>query len=184
MQDKLKLFWDNDGLNDIGVAVEKIILEMPKYYFGIWIDKYVIMPDHIHLIIKIDAKINIGRTQRSARTSNQCARTSNSLIVGADLCICPNDEYHSNGTKRYKLGDIVQRFKMYSTKIYIEGVKNFDWPRFRKRLWQRNYFERIIRNKSELNRIRKYIEDNPKRLTSFILFVFLQEFLEFVRVVY
>jgi len=41
-------------LNEIGKMIEKIILEIPIYYLGILIDEYVIMPNHIHLIININ----------------------------------------------------------------------------------------------------------------------------------
>ncbi|MCK4683019.1 hypothetical protein KAT59_08350, partial [Candidatus Bipolaricaulota bacterium] len=35
------------------------------------------------------------------------------------------------------------------------------WPRFDGRLWQRNYYEHIIRNDGESNRVREYIVNNP-----------------------
>ena len=70
------------------------------------------------------------------------------------------------------LGEIVGAFKSITTNEYIRGVKQHDWPSFPGKLWQRNYFERVIRDENELNRIREYIiynpvkwaedEDNPK----------------------
>jgi len=51
-----------------------------------------------------------------------------------------------------------------TTNEYIKNVKNNNWPEFQGRLWQRNYYERIIRDKEELNRIRKYIKNNPVKL--------------------
>jgi REP element-mobilizing transposase RayT len=48
-----------------------------------------------------------------------------------------------------------------TTKNYIEGVEERGWPPFDRRLWQRNYFERIIRDEKELNKTRHYIRDNP-----------------------
>jgi REP element-mobilizing transposase RayT len=68
--------------------------------------------------------------------------------VGADRCVRP-------------LGNVIQWFKTMTTNEYIRKVKLDNWPQFNKRLWQRNYFERIIRNERELNGIRKYIADNP-----------------------
>jgi len=44
---------------------------------------------------------------------------------------------------------------------YIGGVKMNGWKQFNKRLWQRNYYERIIRNENELYKIRQYINNNP-----------------------
>ena len=50
-----------------------------------------------------------------------------------------------------------------STNEYIRGVKQNGWPPFPGKLWQRNYYERIVRNDNELNRIRRYIDENPLR---------------------
>ena len=60
------------------------------------------------------------------------------------------------------LSDVVHRFKTMTTTQYIQGVKAKNWPPFNKRLWQRNYYERVIRNEGELNNTRLYIQENPK----------------------
>ncbi|MEL7645306.1 MAG: transposase [Anaerolineaceae bacterium] len=59
------------------------------------------------------------------------------------------------------LPEIVHRLKSLTTHRYIEGVKNNDWPRFDTRLWQRNYYEHIIRNEEELQAVYEYILANP-----------------------
>ena len=61
------------------------------------------------------------------------------------------------------LSDVVHRFKTLTTKRYIDGVKQLRWAGFAGRLWQRNYFEHVIRNEESMNRIRQYILDNPAR---------------------
>lgn len=61
------------------------------------------------------------------------------------------------------MGDIIGAFKSMTTNEYIRGVRQFRWTPFPGRLWQRNYYEHIIRNEDELNRIRGYIVDNPLR---------------------
>jgi REP element-mobilizing transposase RayT len=71
--------------------------------------------------------------------------------VGADLCVRP-------GTN---LRQTVQWFKTMTTNGYIRGVGQSGWPAFSGRLWQRNYFERVIRDETELERIRTYIATNP-----------------------
>ncbi|MAC95110.1 MAG: hypothetical protein CMC96_06385 [Flavobacteriales bacterium] len=48
-----------------------------------------------------------------------------------------------------------------TTNAYIRGVKNNQWKKFNKRLWQRNYYEHIIRNPKAYERISKYIIENP-----------------------
>jgi hypothetical protein len=55
----------------------------------------------------------------------------------------------------------VQWFKTMTTNEYIRGVKQNGWRPFRKKLWQRNYYEHIIRNDDEYRRIAKYIANNP-----------------------
>jgi REP element-mobilizing transposase RayT len=59
------------------------------------------------------------------------------------------------------LPDVVHRFKTLTTKRYTDGVKQLGWPRYRKRVWQRNYYEHIIRNERTLQRVRGYIDANP-----------------------
>lgn len=61
---------------------------------------------------------------------------------------------------------LVQWFKTMSTNEYIRGVKQYAWPPFVGKLWQRNYWEHIIRNEIELTRIREYIRNNPKKWPS------------------
>ena len=47
-----------------------------------------------------------------------------------------------------------------TTNEYIQKAKHHNWPPFPGRLWQRNYYEHIIRDEDNLNRIRQYIADN------------------------
>ena len=61
------------------------------------------------------------------------------------------------------VGDIIGAFKSIVTVEYIRGVKTMDWPAFRKRLLQRDYYEHIIRNEGEYKRITDYIVDNPAK---------------------
>ena len=44
------------------------------------------------------------------------------------------------------LPDVVRRFKTFTTRQYIVGVRRYGWPAFAGRLWQRNYYEHIIRS--------------------------------------
>ena len=52
---------------------------------------------------------------------------------------------------------MMERFKSLTTKRYIEGVRVHGWYSFSGKLWQRSYHDRIIRNATELNKIRTYI---------------------------
>jgi len=102
-----------------------------------------------------------GATTRVAPTA--------ATIVGTGLVPVPN----AGATTRVAptvgdivaptVGDIVGAFKSRVTVEYIRGVKTSGWPPFRGRLWQRNYYEHIIRNERALNAIRQYIIENPRR---------------------
>ena len=50
-----------------------------------------------------------------------------------------------------------------TTNDYIKGVKNKNWQPFKNKLWQRNYYEHVIRNDSEFDEVREYILNNPKK---------------------
>lgn len=136
-------------LNDAGLMVEKWFLELENKFPDIRCDEYIVMPNHFHGII---------------------------TIVGADQRVCPviypNDNLgeHKNALgKHVVLGEhvgsplhrAVQWFKTMATNEYIRGVKNQRWPRFNGKLFQRNYYEHIIRNKRSYLRIAAYIRNNP-----------------------
>jgi REP element-mobilizing transposase RayT len=86
------------------------------------------------------------------------------INVGADLRVCPNGSgkhvYWGEHTGS-PLRDIIQWFKTMTTNEYIRNVKNNGWKTFDGKLWQRNYYEHIIRNEQEMNEIREYIINNP-----------------------
>jgi putative transposase len=56
---------------------------------------------------------------------------------------------------------VVHWYKSITTNAYIHGVRELGWPRFAGRLWQRNYYDHIIRTPTSLDRIRRYIRNNP-----------------------
>jgi len=137
-------------LNDSGKMVEKYILEIVNNtdkFFNVKINEYVIMPDHIHAIIKI----------------NEPSITN--PPVGADLRVCP---YLSRiapvnhvALNPIELGTIIQWLKTMTTNEYTNGVKTFKWKPFHKKLWQRNYYESIIHDEAGYARIAEYIRNNP-----------------------
>ena len=62
---------------------------------------------------------------------------------------------------RTSLGSIVGAYKSVTTVEYARGVKTHGWQPFPGRLWQRSYYDRIIRDEYELDRAREYIVNNP-----------------------
>ena len=128
-------------LNDAGRMIQTVWTEMPEKY-GIATEAFVVMPNHIHGIIVIGI---VGAGPRAC--PNACA------------CACPGAGQPQ--VAGLSLPDVVHRFKTMTTKRYADGVNKGAWTAFPGRLWQRNYYEHIIRNDESLNRIRAYIVDNP-----------------------
>ena len=63
------------------------------------------------------------------------------------------------------LGDVVQWFKTMTTNAYIRGVRDDGWTAFERRLWQRDYYDRVVRNDRELRAIREYVANKPAQWT-------------------
>ena len=124
--------------NAAGEMLTKTWCELPKFYHGIRIDQFQIMPNHVHGIIVI-----VG--------DGPCAVPKGPCAVPKGPCAVPT----------LSLSDIVQRFKSLTTRLYIQGVKKEDWEPFDAKLWQRSFFEHVIRGEKSLNKIRAYIRDNP-----------------------
>lgn len=77
------------------------------------------------------------------------------------IIVINNGQPQGVAPTKLSLPDVVHRFKTMTTKRYIDGVKNKHWPPFNGKLWQRNYYEHIIRNEQSLEEIREYIVNNP-----------------------
>lgn len=122
----------NIALNEIGLMIKSIWEQIPGHYPGIEIDEFVIMPNHMHGIIVIVGAPLVG-ARREQRTGTRPAPT---------------------------LGNIIGAFKSITTNEYSLGVKKHNWQPFVGKFWQRNYYEHIIRNDTELNKIREYIQNN------------------------
>lgn len=81
-----------------------------------------------------------------------------------DVMIMPNHIhfmlYNGGG---YHIPDIMRWFKSVTTNRYIHGVKERGWAPFHNTLWQRNYFDRVVRDQNEFDNVKRYIEENPQR---------------------
>ena len=122
-------------LNDAGRIIEQWWFELNRKFSTVETDEFVVMPNHFHGIVVIAG-----------------------VAVGADLRVGPNSEGAHAGAP---LPTIIQWFKTMTTNEYMRGVKTQGWPPFAGRLWQRNYYEHIVRDENELTRVREYIANNP-----------------------
>ncbi|MEO8402334.1 MAG: transposase [Gammaproteobacteria bacterium] len=100
-----------------------------------------------------------------------------SVVQLEDFVIMPNHIHgilvirEENTLIKTVLQTIIQWFKTMTTNEYIQNVKQSGWKRFSKRMWQRNYYEHIIRNEKSLEEIREYIIYNPYNWKKDELFV-------------
>ena len=143
-KDRLCLFGDIANqemvLNAAGRMITDAWNELAERFCNIELVEYIVMPNHIHGVISIVGVPLVGTR-----------KTGNGLSKRAGTRPAP--------TKG--LGDIVGAFKSFTTNDYIQGVRANGWTPFPGKLWQRNYYEHIVRNDKELNLIREYIRQNP-----------------------
>ncbi len=95
---------------------------------------FVLMPNHLHAIVEIN------------RTDDQVEDAVSSWVSPA-------------GPRKASLGSLVAGFKAATTKM----CRNNGWLAPEASLWQRNYFEHVVRNEDDYASIAQYITDNPRR---------------------
>ena len=136
-------------LNDAGETAREVWLAMSQRFPFVEMDAFVVMPDHVHGIVAIRDGHPVGRPR-----------------AGASLVDAQGNGASPVMPKAHALGDVIGAYKSLTTAAYIRGVHTSQWPPFYGRLWQRNFYERVIRGESEMNHFRAYIRDNPLRLGS------------------
>jgi REP element-mobilizing transposase RayT len=149
-------------LNDAGRMIDDEWNVLTQRFPTIESDESIIMPNHVHGILII--RDSAGATTRVAPTGSttSCMASVGAPLVGAPSRSPHAGNHHGAGTRPAPtLGDIIGAFKSITTDRYIRGVHEAQWPRFNGHVWQRNYFEHIVRDESEMNRIREYIVNNP-----------------------
>ena len=117
LQKKLSLFENHQAKE----MVEKWIVEIENKYENVTVDCYVVMEDHVHLILFI-----------------------------------------TEGNK-ISLSEIMKWFKTMTTNEYIRGVRDRVYEPFEKKLWQRSFYDHIIRNDEDLKEKREYVMNNPAK---------------------
>jgi putative transposase len=128
-------------LNDAGAMVDKWWQKIPEKFPDIELDEYQIMPNHFHAIV-----VNTGNLASTGTVNN-----------------LPGEENTLGEHTGSPLFSVVRWFKTMSTNEYIRNVKSNNWPTFNGKLFQRNYWEHIIRGEQSYNNIADYIRNNPAK---------------------
>ena len=166
-------------LSDIGKIVRNEIENISDRYTNVKIDKNVIMPNHVHLIIVLEQQnaITVGQGLCSCPMQQQ-QRQGQPVEQGLcscptqqqqrqELCSCPTQQQQwqqwqqqPDVSTRHSptIGDVVCVIKSLSTKT---ANKN-DGTNGRK-IWQFRFHDHIIRNEREYRKIWQYIDENPMK---------------------
>lgn len=147
-------------LKDAGKYAEKCWLDIPGHFPHAKIDEYIIMPNHIHGIVFIAEPVRVranvvGANNHSPlpgiQTETQCGN-------GANMQANNHSPQHSPGNRirgtSKTIGSMVRGFKIGVTKWFqASGPGTI--------VWQRNYYDHVIRDDKSLFHIRHYIRNNP-----------------------
>ena len=145
--------------NEFGEIAFSAWTHLPQHYPYVELDEFVVMPDHFHGIIVIHEDIVVPGIESAQWTEPQ-------FTVGAGLKPAPTRNGQPKLSKtdslpqntknvRHGLPEIVRGFKTFSARR-INEIRGIHSP-----LWQRGYYDHIIRGEDELAKIRLYIGDNP-----------------------
>jgi len=148
------------NLNDAGEMVDAAWFRIPMQFPTIQLDEHITMPNHFHGIIQIVGGETVGVPLVGTQPGDMAAfraptRGAPTATPGGVAA------FRAPTRGAPTLGDVVGAFKSQTTDEYIMGVHQVDWPRFPKRFWQRNYYDHVIRDHDELEKIRDYIRKNP-----------------------
>jgi len=139
-QDRALIFGDIVNqlsvLNAAGLMVTSWWKRLPEKFPGVLLEEFVLMPNHFHALLGLTRFPEAGRSGKAARPLRK--------------------------VEPPPLSQVVRWFKAVTTRAYFRGVHRVGWPAMRDRLWQRNYFEHILRTPSAAHRIATYILENPQ----------------------
>lgn len=139
-------------LSDAGRMVADLLDRLPGRFPNVAIDASVVMPNHVHAILVLhECLVGVGPRAYPCPPNHRT------------LPPAPGASSDTGTHVGVPLPDIVGWFKTMTTNAYIRGVRDHGWARFDGRLWQRNYFERVLRGEEGLGRARRYVAENPAR---------------------
>jgi len=131
-------------LNEFGQLVNKCFKNIPNRFNHVEHDEFVVMPNHVHGIIVIRNR-NIKQ------------------IVGTGLVPVRQNTNRTTTRVVPTLGNLIGSFKSITTVEYIKQVRKNKYQSFEKSIWQRSYYDHIIRSEYSLFMIQQYIRNNPRQ---------------------
>jgi REP element-mobilizing transposase RayT len=143
-------------LNDLGRIVESVWCQLPRYFSNIALDVHIIMPNHFHGILHINEFVGAKQDSPALPAFDLHGNKDDIATKGkaGEALALPLLHGSASGS----LCSIVQNFKSVSTRKVNKFRTNPGYP-----VWQRNYYERVVRNEEELSRAREYIVNNPMK---------------------
>lgn len=130
-------------MNDLGRVAQLLWEEIPAHFPQVETDAWVVMPNHVHGILVIARDERATHAERATHTE----RATHASPLRA-----------SAGPPKRSLGAIVGSYKSAVSKRINQSRRTLGTP-----VWQRNYYDHVIRDDADLNRIRQYIIDNPAK---------------------
>ena len=143
-----KIIRDTMRLSAMGNMVAEQWCALPRRFEHIALDEFIVMPNHIHGIIKI---IDTENTPLAIEQTSQTRR--------GDPCGRPKSR--QSAKNRVPLGNVVGAFKSLCVYRLKQRAKQNASDCMTGKLWQRNYWEHVIRGNEDLMRVREYIQYNP-----------------------
>jgi len=136
-------------LSKVGMIAERNLIAIPEHIHGVKIDKFIVMPNHVHLILEINE--NVGTRYIASETlGNDISKDNERTPYMASLQV----------RSKKTVSKTIQQYKSsVSRDIEIVG------------LWQPKFHDHIIRNDDEYNKIWQYIDENPAKWTEDKYFV-------------
>lgn len=143
-------------LNDVGAVVQGTWIDLPNRFPTVRLDTFVVMPNHIHgiIILTNNHSVTVGA---GLALPNIHDHGSNHGVPSTCSSNLDSAKFQGTASSTPPLGDIIRAFKSISAIAVNRLLLRSGQP-----LWQRNYYERIVRDAHSLSNIRRYIKANPK----------------------
>jgi REP element-mobilizing transposase RayT len=179
-QDRVHLFGKIENgkmnLNSVGKIVAEEWKNTVQLRPNTILGEFIIMPDHMHMIVTIISQIKNKDEQEWTHSNPQGpSHTIGAIIRGFKGASTKKINLFLNSTgelqfarKESQLAHIESQFALKSSKSLCKSSQfalksaQFAPSEFNKtKIWQRNYYEHVIRNQVDYSRIEQYIIDNP-----------------------